>query len=161
VSRAPSETGLKAVAAFEALKGLVVLAAGFGLVALVHHDAQALAEHLVSHAHLNPASRYPRIFLELAGRLDDARLWGLAALAAAYSTLRLCEAYGLWHDRAWAEWLGVLSGGVYVPLECIHILERPSVTHAIVLSGNLGVVLFLWRVLWLRRRASRPPRRAG
>src|SRR6266542_5243662 len=30
---------------------------------------------------------------------SDLRLWSLAALALAYSVVRLSEAYGLWHNR--------------------------------------------------------------
>jgi len=74
-----SHAGLKAVAMFEALKGLLVLLAGFGLLALVHHDVQAFVERIVVHLHLNPARHYPRVFIEAAGRLTDARLWLLAA----------------------------------------------------------------------------------
>src|SRR5262249_7922043 len=67
--------GLKAAALFEALKGLLVILAGLGLLAFVHRDAQAFAERLVLHLHLNPARHYPRIFIEAAGRLTDARIW--------------------------------------------------------------------------------------
>ncbi|HUL77102.1 MAG TPA: DUF2127 domain-containing protein, partial [Vicinamibacteria bacterium] len=69
-----ARTGLRAVAVFEGVKGALVLAAGCGALALVHRDLQALAEEVVSHFHLNPASRYPRIFLEAADRLGDGRL---------------------------------------------------------------------------------------
>ena len=57
--------GLRIVALFEGAKGVLVLAAGFGLLSLIHHDVQGMAEEVVRHFHLNPASRYPRIFLQL------------------------------------------------------------------------------------------------
>jgi hypothetical protein len=41
-----STAGLKAAALFETLKGMLVILAGLGLLALVHRDAQALAESL-------------------------------------------------------------------------------------------------------------------
>jgi hypothetical protein len=50
---------IRTVALVEAAKGALVLVAGLGLLSLVHHDAQRLAEVLVTHSHLNPASRYP------------------------------------------------------------------------------------------------------
>ncbi|MCZ7627424.1 MAG: DUF2127 domain-containing protein [Candidatus Methylomirabilis sp.] len=53
---------LRTVALLEAAKGLLVLVAGIGVLSFVHHDAQWVAERLVGHLHLNPASRYPRIF---------------------------------------------------------------------------------------------------
>src|SRR5262245_56401065 len=104
--------GLKAVAVFEALKGLAVILAGVGLLALIHRDAQAFAERLVLHLHLNPARHYPRVFIEAVSRLTDVNLWALAAGAFAYSALRFTEAFGLWRARPWAEWIGIVSGGV-------------------------------------------------
>jgi len=69
----PPQIGLKAAAVFEALKGLLVILAGLGLLAFVHCDAQPFAERLALYLHLNPARHYPRIFIEAAGRLTDAR----------------------------------------------------------------------------------------
>jgi len=64
-----------------------VILAGCGLLALVHHDAQAFAERLVLHLHLNPARHYPRIFIEAAAHLTDSRLRLLAGGAFGYSEL--------------------------------------------------------------------------
>ena len=58
-----ASAGLRAVAIFEGVKGGLV-AAGCGAAALVHRDLQSVAEEVVSHFHLNPASRYPHIFLD-------------------------------------------------------------------------------------------------
>lgn len=81
--RSPSP--IRAVALFEAAKGALVLAAGLGALSLIHHDVQHMAEQLLSHQHLNPAKPYPRIFIDAAVRLTDARLWLLAGLAALYA----------------------------------------------------------------------------
>lgn len=145
------KAGLRAIALFEGLKGLLVLAAGFGAAALVHRDLQLVAEEVVSHFHLNPASRFPRIFVDAASRTTDARLWAFAALAAAYAAIRLAEAYGLWNARRWAEWLGAASGGLYVPIEVYEIAHRLTITRAALLIGNLLVVAYLWRQLQLGR----------
>ena len=59
-----SRFGLKMVAGIEAAKGVLVLAAGLGLFELMHRDVQAGAERLVRNFHFNPASHYPRVFLE-------------------------------------------------------------------------------------------------
>jgi hypothetical protein len=62
---------LRTVAVFEATKGALVLLVGFGSLSLVHHDIQQAAEHLIAHTHLNPASRYPHIFIDVANQLKD------------------------------------------------------------------------------------------
>lgn len=135
--------GIRSVALLEAGKGVIVLLAGFGLFSLIHHDVQRIAETLVTHAHLNPASHRPQVFLELAGKLNDARLWQLAAGAFAYSLVRLVEAYGLWYCRTWGEAFAAASGAIYLPFELRELVHRPSVLHVCLLVANLGIVGFM------------------
>jgi uncharacterized membrane protein (DUF2068 family) len=135
--------GVRVVAMFEALKGTLVLVAGFGLLSLVHRDLEDLAERLVQHSHLNPASHYPRVFVEAASQMNDSRLRTLAALAFAYSVVRFVEAYGLWHMRAWAEWFAILSGCLYLPVELYELLERPTHLRGLVLFFNAVIVAYL------------------
>jgi uncharacterized membrane protein (DUF2068 family) len=144
--------GIRTVAAIEAAKGLVVLLAGFGLFSLLHRDVQQFAETLVRHAHLNPASHTPRVFIEYAARLNDTRLQQLAAAALAYSAVRLVEAYGLWFERMWGEGFAAASGAIYLPFELRELIHRPSLLSACLLLVNLGVVLFM--VYSLRRRMA-------
>ena len=135
--------GVRAIAFFEAVKGALVLLAGFGLLALVHRDLEDLAERLVRHSHLNPASHYPRVFIEAAAHTSDSRLRTLAALAFVYSTVRFVEAYGLWKMRAWAEWFAIVSGCIYLPVEAYELIEKPTLMRAGVLIFNALVVAYL------------------
>ncbi|MEO5762904.1 MAG: DUF2127 domain-containing protein [Vicinamibacteria bacterium] len=61
-----SSAGVRSVAVFEAAKGLIVLAAGFGLLSLLHRDVQAVAESIVRHLHPGPAGHYSEIFIRAA-----------------------------------------------------------------------------------------------
>jgi uncharacterized membrane protein (DUF2068 family) len=134
---------VRAVALLEAAKGALVVVAGAGVLPLLHRHAQAIAEALVAHLHLNPAKHYPRILIDAAGRLQDARLVTLAAFALLYAVLRFIEAFGLWRNRRWAEWLAALSGGVYIPFEIEHLLRRPDALSVAALSINALVVAFM------------------
>jgi hypothetical protein len=78
-----AESGIRTVALFEAAKGALVLAAGFGLLSLLHKDLQQAAESIVRHLHLNPARHLPRVFIEAATRMTDKKLWLFAAGAFA------------------------------------------------------------------------------
>ncbi len=138
-----TQLGLKGIALFEAAKGLLVILAGIGLIAFLHRDAQALAETIVSRFHLNPASRYPTIFLSLAAHPSDARLWAIGGSASMYAAMRFAEAYGLWHRRAWGNWLGVWSGGIYIPVEVYEAIVHPSWLHAGLAIANTAVVIYL------------------
>lgn len=153
MSRA-GQRAVRWIALAEGLKGVVVLLAASGLLALVHRDLNTLAAELVAHAHLNPASHYPHVFLDAVAQFPQSRLLWLAAGAAAYAGLRLAEAWGLWHGRAWAEWLAALSGGVYLPLEAIELLRKPTPVGAMLLVLNAAVVAVMALALLRRRRAA-------
>ncbi|MDD5284933.1 MAG: DUF2127 domain-containing protein [Desulfuromonadaceae bacterium] len=139
--------GLHIVALFEGAKGLLVLVAGFGLLSFIHKDIHEAAIRLVEHFHLNPASHYPRIFLDLSERMHDTQLWGIAVAAALYSVVRMVEAVGLWLKKSWAEWFAVLTGGMYIPIEIFEVASSATWPRVAVLVVNLGVVLYLLLVL--------------
>jgi uncharacterized membrane protein (DUF2068 family) len=135
--------GLHLVALFEGTKGVLVLMVGFGLLEFVHKDLHLAAEQLVRHFHLNPASHYPRIFIDVSNQLTDSRLWALAFSAMLYSAVRFAEAAGLWLHRQWAEWFGLLTGGIYIPLELFELIKGVTWPKATILIVNIGIVVYL------------------
>ena len=143
---------LRAVAAVEFIKGALVLVAGVGLLSLLHSDVQHVAEQLIHHLHLDPASRVPQIFIDLAGRVTSGDLWLLAIGAAIYAVVRIVEAYGLWRERVWAEWLGAVSALIYVPFEMHALLKGFTPLRLTTLAINLAVVWVLTAALMQRRR---------
>ncbi len=140
------------VAALEAAKGTVVLLAGFGLLGLLHRDLHVLSSKIVMHLHLNPARKYPHIFIDLMSSLNDQRLWFMAGMAVLYSTIRFVEAYGLWKQKTWAEWLALVGGCIYLPAEVYEIAKKVTVIHVSALVVNLVVVLLMAKVLLQKRQ---------
>ena len=111
---------MQAVAFMEAVKGLIVLGAGFGLLTLLHRDVASIAVSLVTRLHIDPSKHYAGVFLDAAERVTDARLW-----------------------------LGVISGGIYVPVEVYELWHKPSPIKAVTLTLNVAVVAYL---IWRMRR---------
>lgn len=142
-----SSNGVRIVAAFEAAKGILILVAGFGLLSIGHQNAQQVAEDIVRHFHLNPARHYPRIFIDVAGNITDPQLWLMAGFSLSYAGIRLIEAYGLWRERRWAEWLAVLSGSIYVPVETYKLLSGVSWVKVCLLIVNICIVAYMSYVL--------------
>ena len=140
---------MQAVALIEAAKGLIVLGAGFGLLTLLHRDVAHTAMALVTRLHIDPSQHYAAIFLDVAEHVTDKRLWFGAALALAYSTIRLAEGYGLWLARRWGAWLGAFSGALYVPIEIYEVWHKPSGMKAATLTLNVAVVAYL---VWSLRK---------
>jgi uncharacterized membrane protein (DUF2068 family) len=134
---------LRTVAVFEAAKGLIVLLLGLGLLRLVHKNLDEFAENLIRFLHVSPAGHLSNLFLTAAGRTTHKNLWLIAAAAMLYSIVRFAEAFGLWHDREWAEWFALLSGSMYLPWEVYSLLNHPHLIKWIVLTGNVAIVLYM------------------
>jgi len=134
------QESIRAVAVFEAVKGVFVLAAGFGLLHLLHKDAHRIAHEFISRVHLNPAQKYPKIFINLADNITDGRLWFFASLALIYSAFRFVEGYGLWKEKVWGEWLAVVSGTIYLPIEIYEVCVKVSFVSVFALVANIVVV---------------------
>ena len=135
--------GLRAVATFEAAKGLLVLFVGLGLLDMLHRDVAETAENLLLHLHIGPDRRLARAFLEAASKLTDTRLWALTATAMAYAGVRFTEAWGLWNRRSWAQWFALLSGTLYLPWEIFTLAQRANWVHAGVFVGNVVILLYM------------------
>jgi uncharacterized membrane protein (DUF2068 family) len=79
----------------------------------------------------------------------------IAGFAALYAAVRLVEAYGLWRERSWAEWLAALSGAVYVPFELYELFRRATWFKFGALAINLIVVAYMVRLLYEGRQAKK------
>jgi uncharacterized membrane protein (DUF2068 family) len=134
------QESIRAIAVFEAVKGVFVLAAGFGLLHLLHRDAHRIACEFISKVHLNPAQKYPKIFIDLSDHITDGKLWFFAGLALIYSAFRFIEGYGLWKERVWGEWLAVVSGMIYLPIEIYEVCVKVSFVSVFALVANIVVV---------------------
>jgi uncharacterized membrane protein (DUF2068 family) len=146
---------LRAVASFEFIKGVFVLLIGVAAILLVHKDAWVMAESLLALLHISTDRHSAQLFLDFADNLTDARLWMAAQLAFAYSALRFAEAYGLWKERTWAEWLSFVSGTLFLPLEIREILRGVTFFRSAVFVVNLGIVLYMFYLLREGRQRRR------
>jgi uncharacterized membrane protein (DUF2068 family) len=143
---------LRAVAFFEFVKGTFVLVMGFCALALVHKDLWLIAESLLALLHISTDRRSAQMFLDFADNVTDARLWAAARIAFAYAALRFTEAYGLWKERTWAEWVAFVSGALLLPLEVRELLRGLTFLRCSVFAGNLAIVLYMLYVIWENRR---------
>ena len=146
------QKSIRTIAVFEAVKGALVLAAGFGLLGLLHKDTHRIACEFISRVHLSSAQKYSKIFIDLAGNITDSKLWLFAGLALIYSACRFVEGYGLWKERVWAEWLAVVSGTIYLPIEIYEVGIKVSFVSVFALVANIVVVGVVAYVLIQKRQ---------
>jgi len=134
---------LRIVAVVDIIKGVTILAIGFGILSAHSNVLENGGVSLLRLLDIDPTLGVPRKFLSLLHAADTEH--GLLTLAAvAYAALRFFEAYGLWFMRNWARWLGLVSAGIYVPFELYYLVRDPSLTSVSVLAINLIVLWLLW-----------------
>ena len=145
--------GLRAIALFEAIKGAIAVLAWLALIDLLHHDVQSLANETIEWLGLQPQEHLSELLLHYAEQLPLVNLHRVGLLALAYAALRWIEAWGLWRTRAWAQYLGAASGGLYIPFELYEWWHQPGWLTSGVVVLNAAIVAYL---LWhLRQRPHR------
>jgi uncharacterized membrane protein (DUF2068 family) len=140
-----SKAGLRAVAAFEATKGVLAVIIAVILIA-VRHRMEDLAEELLYHLHIGFDQKWAQALLHGASDLSDMRIWTVLAVALAYATVRFVEAWGLWHQRVWAEWFALLSGTLYLPFEIVKVVQHRHWLAIAVFLVNLAIVLYMLEI---------------
>jgi uncharacterized membrane protein (DUF2068 family) len=146
---------LRAVAMLEFCKGIFVMLMGLCAMALVQKDVWWYAEGLLALFHISTDRRSAQMFLDFADNVTDARLWAAARIAFAYSALRFIEASGLWNERAWAEWVALISGALLLPLEVRELFRGITLLRCGLLVGNLAIVFYMLYIIRANRRERR------
>lgn len=75
--------------------------------------------------------------------LKSGTLHLLGAAVLAYALLEGIEAYGLWKQRRWAEYLTFLATALFLPLEIYELSERVSALKVFALIVNLAILVYL------------------
>src|SRR2546423_7628280 len=89
---------LRSIAALEAIKGLLVLAAACGLMSLRNTDLHAATDAFLLRHGINPERHYMRLFIETVARATNHHVELIAGCGFAYAAERFVESYGLWRD---------------------------------------------------------------
>jgi|CZKM01.1.fsa_nt_gi uncharacterized membrane protein (DUF2068 family) len=146
--------GLRAIALFEAVKGILAFAASCGLLSLRHTDLHAITDAFLLRHGIDPERHYTRLVIETVAQATHLHAGQIAAVGFAYALIRLVEAYGLWEGKHWAEWFAVISAGLYLPWELVHFARHPRLFNAGIILFNLALLFYLARLL-ARQRAQR------
>ena len=81
--------------------------------------------------------------VEKAFSLQSSTLTLVAAVFAVYALIEGVEAFGLWYQRRWAEYLTFLVTTSLLPLEVYEIAHKLSPLKILTLLINLAVVIYL------------------
>ncbi|HMD60004.1 MAG TPA: DUF2127 domain-containing protein [Opitutaceae bacterium] len=152
--------GLRLIAAAKLAKGLVLACVSLGFLNLIHKDLPSIALRLAEAARISPENRYVVLALEKLGLVEPATLVRLGILSALFASILLVEGFGLWIGAAWAEYMVVISSGLFVPEECLIIIHRFTWLRFSILAVNAVILVYVARLVWSRYRLRRLERAA-
>ncbi len=147
--------GLRSVAAVEIVKGVLVLGITIAFVVLLRRDVdlQTIALRMLDFFHIDPARHFAALFLNAAERAMDSNVFLVVGFAGIYVALRFIEGYGLWRGRVWAEWMALVSGTIYLPLEIRELLKGATLLRWGFLITNLVILAYIAYVRFGDRKA--------
>ncbi|MEN6671117.1 DUF2127 domain-containing protein [Psychrobacter sp. B38] len=146
-ARSTASESIKAVAIYEVVKGVGALV-GAGALWSWHTNL----DHWLTMVQIFWQQRFGEL---LAPQVDSAvqlaqqasKNWPMfLLLIVAYAALRFLEAYGLWQDKTWAYWFGVLGYVVFIPLEVYYLIASPFDWFKLgILVLNILIVVVVYR----------------
>ncbi len=154
----PNDTrrGLMLIGVMKLLKSAGLLAAGIGVLSLMHRDAEQTVRHWVEFLRVDSHGRLVDHLIEKVGGVSSRTLRRLGVGTLAYAAVFATEGIGLLLGRPWAEYLTTGVTLSFLPIEAYELVHRPSVAKAVVLSINVAVVIYLVREIRRRRAAEAP-----
>lgn len=128
---------------FKLVKGLGLLVLGFGLLHLLHRDVAEVAQHWIDVLRVDPDNRFVHSALLKIFNVTPKQLKELSAGTFVYSAIFLTEGFGLLARKHWAEYMTLISTGLFIPLEVYEIHRHFTVTKLAVTAVNVAIVWYL------------------
>ena len=127
---------------------------GIGALRLVHRDVEETVRSIVNHFRGDPDSKHLHALLARLTNVSPRKLEALGIGALIYAALFLVEGIGLLLQKRWAEWLTVISGSGFIPLELYEVFVHANWRRITVLVINVAIVAYLVRELRRKMRIT-------
>jgi uncharacterized membrane protein (DUF2068 family) len=128
---------------FKLLKGVSLLIVGFGVLHLLHRDIAAVTEHWIEVLRVDPDNRFVHRVLLRIFNVTPKQLKELSVGTFVYAAVFLTEGTGLLARKYWAEYMTIISTGLFIPLEVYEIFHHFTWVKVAVTLVNLLIVWYL------------------
>jgi uncharacterized membrane protein (DUF2068 family) len=156
-----SPLGLRLIAGAKIVKGAALAGLSLGLFNLVHKDLDEVARHFVQLARISPENHYVDLLLVKLGVIEPATIRRAGELTALDASIQLVEGLGLWLGAWWAEYLVVISTGLFVPEECLATARHFTWFKLAFLIINAAILVYVARLVWKRHGERRALKASG
>jgi uncharacterized membrane protein (DUF2068 family) len=128
---------------FKLFKGISLLILGFGLLRLLHRDVATVVGHWIEVLRVDPENRFIHRGLVRVFNVTPKELRELSAGTFVYAAIFLTEAAGLLARKHWAEYMTLISTGLFIPLEIYEIYRHFTILKLAVTVVNVLIVWYL------------------
>lgn len=148
--RAKSDPWLLLIGLFKLVKGVSLLIIAFGLLRLLHRNVAEVTEHWIEVLRVDPDNRFIHRALVKVFNVTPKQLKELSAGTFVYAAIFLTEGTGLLTRKHWAEYMTLISTGLFIPLEIYEIHRHFTMLKLAVTLVNALIVWYL--ALRIKRR---------
>lgn len=128
---------------FKLVKGVGLLILGFGILRLLHRDIAQTTEHWIEVLRVDPENRFIHRALLKIFNVTPKQLKELSVGTFVYAGIFLTEGTGLLARKHWAEYMTLISTGLFIPLEAYEIYRHFTLTKVVVTIVNVLIVWYL------------------
>jgi uncharacterized membrane protein (DUF2068 family) len=141
--RAKTDLWLLLIGLFKLVKGVSLLIVAFGLLRLLHRDVAEVTQHWIEFLRVDPENRFIHRALTKVLRVTPKQLKELSAGTLVYAAIFLTEGTGLLLRKHWAEYMTLISTGLFIPLEIYEIHRHFTMVKLVVTLVNALIVWYL------------------
>jgi uncharacterized membrane protein (DUF2068 family) len=134
---------LIAIGLFKLAKGIGLAMVAFGLLRLLHKDVATVVGHWIEVLRVDPDNRFIHRALVKVFNVTPKQLRELSVGSIVYSAVFLTEGIGLLTRRHWAEYMTLISTGLFIPIEVYEIFHHFTAAKLAVTVVNFLIVWYL------------------
>ena len=142
-ARAKRDPWLLLIGLFKIVKGVSLLIIAFGLLRLLHRDVAEVTQHWIEVLRVDPDNRFIHRALMKIFNVTPKQLKELSAGTLVYAAIFLTEGTGLLLRKHWAEYMTLISTGLFIPLEIYEIHRHFTMLKLVVTVVNVLIVWYL------------------
>ena len=131
------------IGVFKLVKGVSLLIVAVGLLRLLHRDVATEVEHWIEILRVDPENRFIHRALVRIFNVTPKQLKELSAGTFLYAAIFLTEGVGLLARKHWAEYMTLISTGLFIPLEVYEIYRHFTMVKLAVTVVNVLIVWYL------------------